>query len=123
MAKVRGIRGATTADSNSKESILEATRELLEALVESNDIDPDDVAAATFTTTTDLNAEFPAVAARQMGWNHVAMMCGHEMAVPDGHPHCIRVMILLNTDKPPQDMRNIYLRDAKGLRSRGTEGV
>ena len=119
MCKVRGIRGATTADDNTKESILEATRELLEKLVEANDIDPDHVAAATFTTTQDLNAEFPAVAARQMGWSSVALMCGHEMAVPDAQPHCIRVMILMNTDKSPQDIKNVYLREAKGLRSRG----
>ena len=121
MAKVRGIRGATTADSNTKESILGATRELLEQLIEANDMDPDDVASATFTTTRDLNAEFPAVAARQIGWNNVALMCGHEMDVPDGQPQCIRVMILINTDRPVQDIQNVYLRNAKGLRSRGTE--
>ncbi len=121
MAKVRGIRGATTADSNTKESILGATRELLEQLIEANDIDPDDVASATFTTTRDLNAEFPAVAARQIGWGNVALMCGHEMEVPDGQPQCIRVMILINTDRPVQDLQNVYLRQAKGLRSRGTE--
>ena len=121
MAKVRGIRGATTADSNTKESILGATRELLEQLIEANDMDPDDVASATFTTTRDLNAEFPAVAARQIGWNNVALLCGHEMDVPDGQPQCIRVMILINTDRPVQDIQNVYLRNAKGLRSRGTE--
>ena len=121
MAKVRGIRGATTADSNTKESILGATRELLEQLIEANDMDPDDVASATFTTTRDLNAEFPAVAARQIGWDNVALMCGHEMDVPDGQPQCIRVMILINTDRPVQDIQNVYLRNAKGLRSRGTE--
>ncbi len=123
MTKVRGIRGATTADANTKNAILEATRELLEELIEANDIDSDDVAAAIFTTTDDLNAEFPAVAARQIGWNHVALMCGHEMAVPDSQPRCIRALILINTEKAAQELSNRYLRGAKNLRSRGLEEV
>ena len=123
MSKVRGIRGATTASANTKEAILEATKELLEKLIEANHIDHDDVAATTFTTTQDLNAEFPAVVARQMGWGHVALMCGHEMAVPDAQTRCIRVLILINTDKSPQELTNIYLRGAANLRARGmTEG-
>ena len=123
MTKVRGIRGATTAQSNTKEAILEATKELLDSLIKANDIDLDDVAAAIFTTTQDLNAEFPAVAARQMGWDHVALMCGHEMAVPDAQTQCIRALILINTDKSPQELSNIYLREAANLKSRGMEGV
>ena len=123
MTKVRGIRGATTAETNSKEAILEATRELLHRLIEANDIDADDVAAAIFTTTHDLNAEFPTLAARQIGWDHVALMCGHEMAVPDATTQCIRVLVLINTDKTPQEMSNIYLGGAVNLRSRGMEEV
>ncbi len=123
MTKVRGLRGATTADANTKNAILEATLELLEELIDANDIDSDDVAAAIFTTSNDLNAEFPAVAARQLGWNHVALMCGHEMAVPDSQPRCIRALILINTDKAPQELSNRYLRGAKNLRSRGLEEV
>ena len=123
MTKVRGIRGATTADTNSKEAILGATRELLQRLIEANDIDADDVAAAIFTTTHDLNAEFPALAARQIGWDHVALMCGHEMAVPDATTQCVRVLVLINTDKTPQEMSNIYLGGAVNLRSRGMEEV
>ena len=119
MAKVRGIRGATTADGNTKEAILDATRELLEGLVDANGIDADDVAAVTFTTTRDLNAEFPAVAAReQMGWDYVALMCAHEMEVPDAQPRCIRVLMLVNTDKSPQEISNVYLRGAANLRDR-----
>ena len=121
MVKVRGIRGATTADSNTEEAILEATQELLEKLIEANGIEADDVAAAFFTTTPDLNAEFPAVAARRLGWNYVALMCGHEMAVPDAQTHCIRTLILLNTDKAPHELSNIYLRGAANLRARGME--
>ena len=123
MTKVRGIRGATTAASNTREAILEATEELLQELIEANAIESDDVAAAVFTTTHDLNAEFPAVAARKLGWSNVALMCGHEMAVPDSQSKCIRVLVLVNTEKAPQDLSNVYLKDAVNLRARGTEEV
>lgn len=119
MTTVRGLRGATTADSNTRDAILEATRELLQTLVEANDVSADDIAAVTFSTTRDLNAEFPAVAARvDLGWTDVAMMCGHEMEVPGGQKQCIRVMILVNTDKKPQELKRIYLRGASNLRAR-----
>ncbi len=118
---IRGVRGATTAEANTKEAILEATKELLHSLVEANDIRLDDVAFTYFTTTPDLNAEFPAVAARQMGWNDVPLLCGHEMAVPDALPMCLRVLLVINTDKSPQAISHVYLRAAKGLRSRGID--
>ena len=119
MSKVRGIRGATTADSNDREAILDATRELLEELVQANEINTDDIASVTFSTTKDLDAEFPAVAARvQLGWTHVAMMCSHEMDVPGGQERCVRVMILVNTDKNPQELNHIYLGEAAYLRAR-----
>ena len=121
MSRVRGIRGATTARLNSREAILEATGELLESLVGANEIEPDDVAAAFFTTTEDLNAEYPAVAARRMGWQHVALMCGHEMKVPADVAMCIRVLLLVNTDKAPKELSWKYLRGASGLRRRGME--
>ena len=123
MTGVRGIRGATSADTNSKEAILEATTELLGRLVEANDIDVDDVAAAYFTATDDLNAEFPALAARQMGWTRAALMCAREMNVEDGAKRCIRVLLLVNTDKTPEDIEFVYLRGASNLRSRGMEEV
>ncbi|MBI2165228.1 MAG: chorismate mutase [Chloroflexi bacterium] len=118
----RGLRGATTADSNTKEAILSATRELLERLAKANQIAPEDLAAAFFTTTRDLNVEFPAVAARQMGWNGVALLCGHEMDVPDGLPGCVRVLLLVNTTKRPEELVHVYLKGAKDLRSRGING-
>ena len=121
VTKVRGIRGATTAECNTREAILVATRELLEKLVEANGIEVDDVAAAYFTTTLDLNAEFPAVAARQMGWSYVALMCGHEMAVPDALPMCIRVLLVVNSDKEAKAMEHSYLREAKNLRTPGVD--
>ena len=122
MTKLRGLRGATTADANTKSAIVSATSELLAELVTRNDLELDDVAAAFFTTTRDLDAEFPAVAARLLGWTQIALMCGHEMAVPDGQPMCIRVMVLLNTDKKPDQLDNVYLRQAANLRARGVDG-
>ena len=122
MTKLRGLRGATTADANTKPAIVAATGELLAELVARNDFDLDDVAGAFFTTTQDLNAEFPAVAARQSGWTSVALMCGHEMDVPDAQPMCIRVMVLINTDKTPDQLDNVYLKDAVHLRDRGVDG-
>ncbi|MGE5594711.1 MAG: chorismate mutase [Hyphomicrobiales bacterium] len=113
---VRGVRGATTVSENTREAILEAARELLTAIVEANDINPEDVASATFTTTPDLNAEFPAVAARQMGWTFVPLMCGHEMGVPGSLPMCLRILLHLNTDKGPHDIHHIYIRGAAALR-------
>ena len=118
----RGIRGATTAGDNSREAILEATTELLEELIQANQIEPDQVAAAIFTTTQDLNAEFPAVAARRLGWEYVPLLDSHEMAVPDAQPRCIRALLLVNTEKAPQDLVHIYLREARNLRARGIEG-
>lgn len=112
----RGVRGATTVDSNDKEAILEATREMLYIMIRANGIHPDDVASAVFTTTVDLDATYPALAARQLGWYDVALLCGHEMAVPHGLKSCIRVLIHWNTTAAPQDIFHIYLRDARNLR-------
>lgn len=117
----RGIRGATTATANTREAILEATTEMLERLVEANELDKERIAAAFFTTTLDLNAEFPAVAARLLGWTEVALMDSHEMDVPGGLAACIRVMVLVNTDKQPGQIVNVYLRGAVNLRRRGTD--
>jgi chorismate mutase len=112
----RGIRGATTAEANTRDAILDATRELLAEMVRLNMIQLVDIASVFFTTSSDLNAEYPAVAARQSGWSSVAMLCGHEMAVPDGLPRCIRVLIHWNTDKGADEIRHVYLRDTVRLR-------
>ena len=122
MTVCRGIRGATTADANTKQAILEATQELLDQLVAGNNLDKDSIAAAIFSTTPDLNAEFPAVAARtRLGWQHVALFNTHEIAVPDDVPKCIRVLLLVNTDRKPDELVNLYLRGAISLRARGTK--
>jgi chorismate mutase len=113
---MRGIRGATTVDANTKEAILAATTELLSAMIEANDVQTDDVASVFFSTTPDLNAEFPAVAARDMGWTNVALMCAHEMSVPGSLPMCLRILIHVNTAKAARDLRFIYLKGARALR-------
>lgn len=113
----RGIRGATTIEDNTKDEVLAATRDLLQQLIEANNIERDDVACAFFTTSVDVNAEFPAVAARQLGWTQQALLCGHEMDVPGSLRKCIRILILVNTTKKASEVRHIYLKGAKSLRS------
>ena len=112
----RGVRGATTADANTRDDILRATRELLALMVRLNEIGPDDVASAVFSTTADLDAEFPAQAARQLGWLDVAMTCDNELDVPGSLRRCIRVLLHWNTDKPSGDIFHVYLKDASVLR-------
>ena len=121
MSKERAIRGATTAPANNSEDILAATTEMLEELTKQNSLELDDIISAFFTTTHDLNAEFPPVAARKLGWVEVALMCAHEMKVPGALQKCIRVMVHVNTDKSPADIVNVYLREAVNLRKRGFE--
>jgi chorismate mutase len=113
---VRGFRGATTADANTREAILDATAELLEELVRANDIQHDYVASIIFTTTPDLNAEFPAVAARNAGWTDIALMCGHEMSVPGSLQRCVRILMHVNTELAADQVKHIYLREATRLR-------
>lgn len=112
----RGVRGATTVETNTAETIREATAELLQALVEANDIEHDRVASILFTTTMDLNAAFPAVAARELGWTDIALLNAHEMAVPGALPRCIRILLHVNTERTAKEIRHIYLRDARKLR-------
>jgi chorismate mutase len=112
----RGIRGATTADENTRESILDATREMLQRLIDENDMREEDIASAIFSTTPDLNAEFPAVAARQLGWLNTALFCTHEMAVPGSLERCIRVLIHWNTTRRANEIRHVYIRGAQNLR-------
>jgi chorismate mutase len=112
----RGVRGATTVEHNSREEILSATRQLVALLVRRNNIDRRDVASAIFTTTPDLDAEFPALAARQLGWLDVPLLCSHEMAIPSSLPRCIRVLVHWNTEVPQESIQHVYIRDAERLR-------
>ncbi|PDW00204.1 chorismate mutase [Candidatus Chloroploca asiatica] len=114
--RCRGIRGATTCEANTREAILEATRELLEMIIEANRMEPEDIASAIFSTTPDLDAEYPAVAARAIGWTNTALLCGHEMKVPGGLPHCIRVLIHWNTTRSAEEVVHVYVRGATNLR-------
>lgn len=124
MGQLRGVRGATTADGDTREAILSATADLLKQMVVANGIVPDDVACAFFTVTPDLTAAFPAEAARaRMGWSNGAFMDAVEIPVPGAQTRCIRVLLLVNTDKPSSGLNHVYLKGAQGLRSRnGQEG-
>lgn len=113
---IRGVRGATTVDANTPEEILKATRQLLALMIRQNDIRPDDVASAIFTTTHDLDAEFPALAARQLGWLDVALMCMNELDVPGALKMCVRILVHWNTDKTANEVVHVYIKGAKSLR-------
>jgi chorismate mutase len=113
----RGIRGATTVDANTAEDILEGTTELLRVLIGLNGIDdPDLIASAVFTTTPDLTATFPAIAARDLGWTEVPLLCAHEMAVPGALDKVVRVLLHVNTGRAAAEIRHVYLKGARTLR-------
>ena len=112
----RGIRGATTVDANTAEDILEMTTDLLEALIRLNAIAPDDVVSAIFTTTPELTASFPALAARNLGWTEVPLLCSHEMGVPGALAGVVRILLHVNTTRSAAEIRHIYLRNARALR-------
>lgn len=115
---VRGIRGATTVKQNSAKDILEATYELLQAIVKENELDTEDIASTIFTVTHDLNAEFPATAARElMGWKYIPLLCTTEIDVPGRLGKCIRVLVHVNTNRSQQELKHIYLKEAVQLRT------
>jgi chorismate mutase len=113
---VRGVRGAITVESNTREAILEATEALLKTLVQVNGIVEEDVASVFFTTTRDLDAVFPAAAARHFGWRRIALMGSQETDVPDGLPRCVRLLIHWNTSKSLDEIQHVYMRGAEKLR-------
>ncbi len=113
---VRAIRGAITVSENTNESILEGTKELLVEIIERNSLNYPDIISAIFTVTQDLNATFPAVAARQIGWNDIPLMCTNEINVPGSLEKCIRVLIHFNTEKGNTEINHVYLNGAQVLR-------
>jgi chorismate mutase len=113
---IRGIRGATTADANTREAILGATRELLTALVGANNLQTSDIASVSFTMTPDLDAAFPAAAARGLGWDDIALLDAQAPRVRGDLARCIRVLIHWNTDRAAAEIKHIYLRGARQLR-------
>src|SRR5438874_12828398 len=113
---LRGLRGATTAAANTGPAILDATAELLRGLQQANGFQHEDVESAIFTSSPDLTAEYPARAARLLGWSDVPLLCPAEVAVPDGVPRCIRVLLHFYTAKPQRELKHMYLREAAKLR-------
>ena len=117
MSKIlRGLRGATTASANTRDAILDATEELIRALQDANGFQPEDVESAIFTSSPDLTAEYPARAARRLGWDNVPLLGASEVAVPDGVQRCVRLLLHLYTTKAPRELKHMYLRDAAKLR-------
>lgn len=112
----RGVRGATTVNENTGEAIWKATRELLQAVIKANDIEEEYVASVIFTTTPDLNAVYPAKAARDLGWHRAALMGCQEADVPNGIPMCIRVLIHWNTTRTLDEVQHVYMKGAMALR-------
>jgi chorismate mutase len=112
----RGIRGATVVAENTKEEILAATHELLQKMLDSNEVEKESVACVFFTATLDIDAEFPAVAARQLGWTDVALLCGREIDVAGSLARCLRILILFNTNKKAEEIEHIYIRGAEVLK-------
>jgi chorismate mutase len=104
-------------DANTRDDILAAAKELLQGMVSANGVEAEDVACILFTTTPDLNAEFPAAAARELGLSQAPLLCGHEMNVPGSLPKCLRILILFNTEKSAAEIVHVYIRGAQVLKS------
>jgi chorismate mutase len=115
--RVRALRGATTAAANDADAIGQATTELLEELLAANAVELDDLVSIIFTSTPDLDAEFPAAAARRLGMGHVPLLCATEIAVPGAPERCIRVLVHLYTDRDYASLRHVYRGEARGLRT------
>ena len=113
---VRAIRGAVQVEADDRDSILEATAELVTAVMNRNDLTPDDVISVLFTMTPDLTAEFPALAARKIGFHAVPLMCATEIPVPGAMPRVVRLMAHVDTDRPRSEIQHVYLRGAAALR-------
>ena len=112
----RGIRGATTVEDNSREEILAATTEMLQILIQRNELRAEDIASAIFSVPDDLDAEFPALAARKLGWTEVALMCSREIPVPHSLGKCIRVLLHVNTMRSAAEIQHVYIHGAVTLR-------
>ncbi len=121
MLACRGIRGATTVAENTDAAIYEATRELLAQMIDANDLVQANVAAVWFTATPDLDAAFPAAAARQLGWTSTALMDAVEIPVPGSLERCIRILVLYNTEKAQEEIVNVYLHGTEALRLGGLQ--
>ena len=115
--RVRALRGAVTADSNTKEEIITVTTELLEEMLDRNDVATDDVVFIIFTATDDITAEFPAAAVRKLGLSHIPVLCARELDVEGSLPRTVRTMALVYTEKAREQLRHVYLKEARQLRT------
>lgn len=115
--RMRALRGAITVPGNDRDAIVAATGELLDAMITRNEVDPDDLVSMIFTATPDLDAEFPALAARRLGLAHVPLLCSVELDVQGAMPRCIRVLVHLYTERGAAELQHVYLRDARELRA------
>ncbi|MGH9226075.1 MAG: chorismate mutase [Acidimicrobiales bacterium] len=115
-AAVRALRGATTVDEDTEEQITERVQALVREMLDRNGVDHSDLISVIFTATDDLVSLFPAAAARGVGLGDVPLLCARELNIRGGTPRCIRVLMHLTSDRPPSDLRHIYLEGAKGLR-------
>ncbi|MBG0829631.1 chorismate mutase [Planomonospora sp. ID67723] len=113
---VRAIRGAIQVEGNDRDAILSGVTELVSEVMERNGLTTDDVISVIFTATPDLTAEFPALAARKLGFHEVPLICASEIDVPGALPHVVRLMAHVETDKSRQDIQHVYLRGAVALR-------
>lgn len=114
---VRGVRGAITAEVNEESCILEATERLMKGLIAENELNAEDVASVIITVTHDLDAAFPARAVRAIeGWDLVPLLCSNEIPVPGSLAKCIRIMMLVNTEKSIHEIRHVFLEGATALR-------
>ena len=113
---VIAIRGAIQIDADDRDAVLEGTTELVSAVMSRNELTPDDVISVLFTSTPDLVSEFPALAARKLGFHAVPLMCATEIPVPGAMPRVVRLMAHVNTDKTRAEIQHVYLRGAVGLR-------
>lgn len=120
----RGIRGAIAVSANNRKGIVAASKKLLTNMAKANRIDTRDIAAILFTTTPDLDAEFPAAATRELGWPaDLALLCGHEMNVPGALPLCLRVLMLVNTERESDEIVHVYLGEAKKLKDKPSSAI
>lgn len=115
--RLRAVRGATTVAANTGPAIVAATRELLETIIARNEVDLDDLVSVIFTSTADLDAEFPAAAGRAIGIGHIPLLCAREIAVPGDVPRCIRVLMHLYSTRDYASLRHVYLGEARQLRT------
>ncbi len=115
--RMRALRGAITVEGNDRDAIVAGTGELLETMIARNGVDGDDLVSMIFTATPDLDAEFPAIAARRLGLAHVPLLCSVELDVKGAMPRCVRVLMHLYTERGPDELQHVYLRDARELRT------